>query len=368
MAGSGASTGGGVMSARDILQAAAGNAGGGEYIVPTRAFTVGSLSSSLAEFDITNPANITLSGSIIDATAMPAPVYGVYVHRASNVAYTQTAVSNTEVTVSSIDVSTPSNMAVLDTISVTGSLVCYAAIAMDETNYILFLGDYSRDAVFAIDVSNPSAMFIAGSISNKTALNAASGLSYDAIRQVLYVSGSPILTVLDVSDPANMTIVGSCVLTYSGSQGSCEYDNERQLVYVTGDTTDSFSIVDVSAPTAPILLAGIQDATNLNAAGGVAYDATTKTCYVASRYDRLTAIDVTNPSIPSIISSYVSSAYIDGAYRVKLDTQNKIAYVTSILGDHIAAIDISDPAAMTPISASPNDAVNTDGPRGLFLL
>ena len=71
------------------------------------------------------------------------------------------------------------------------------------------------------------------------------------------------------------------------------YDSARQLAYVTGYSSNSLAVVDVSTPASPALLGGVTDSTYMKYAFGVAYDSARQLAYVIGLFsDSLAVVSI----------------------------------------------------------------------------
>jgi hypothetical protein len=112
--------------------------------------------------------------------------------------------------------------------------------------------------------------------------------------------------------------------------------------YVTASYSNRLTVIDISNPSIPKIVASLHDATNLNfdvdvaAKGNYAYVADQ-----ASGLGRLAVVDVSKPSSPKIAGTATNSTYMNGAYRVRLG--GNFAYVSGVYSASIGAVDVSDP-------------------------
>jgi len=134
------------------------------YVDPTgtKLITISSVNNAVCMFDVTNPASISLLGSVKDATNIPDVTF-LNVDWSNNVAFVLG-----DGYLSSIDISNTSSLSRLDTLydaSFIGTII--ETIAVDAARNVLFVGARSNgDIVKAVDYSTPTALTIAGSITN----------------------------------------------------------------------------------------------------------------------------------------------------------------------------------------------------------
>jgi hypothetical protein len=116
------------------------------------------------------------------------------------------------------------------------------------------------------------------------------------------------LQVIDISDPTNPSIVGSCDTPDSAwgifVSGTC--------AYVTGGVS-GLQVIDISSPTNPSIM-GSYDTPGF--AGGIFVSGTY--AYVAGGVSGLQVIDISSPTNPSIMGSFyrgsAKDVYIQGTY------------------------------------------------------
>ena len=127
-----------------------------------------------------------------------------------------------------------------------------AAAAASVTPYI-FVASYARDQVISIDVST---MFQshnitpASSVSNSTTLDGSVGGFVDTVNDYLWVASrnSDSITVIDISDPTNMSILGS-FNSSSDMNGcyNCYYDSSSDILITVAQIGDTIGFWDVSS-------------------------------------------------------------------------------------------------------------------------
>ena len=158
------------------------------------------------------------------------------------------------------------------------------------------------------------------------------------------------LTILDVSDPANPTFVGSI----QGAGIPNFLSNAfrvfvlGKVAYVTGSVDDALSIFNVSTPSAPVLLGSIQGigAPNfLNGATGVVVVG--DFAYVAAvNDDALSIFNVSDPTAPVLAGSIQGAGapnFLNGARGVAV--VGDFAYVVAAGDDALSIFNVSIPSA-----------------------
>ena len=141
-----------------------------------------------------------------------------------------------------------------------------------------------------------------------------------------YMGVGPRLVVLDVSDPANPTVVGQTAVLPAGVSA----------VYVAGGYAyvpfryADLRVIDVSDPTAPVVVGTVPVwARDVHVADNYAY---------VSGGD-LRVVDVSNPTAPVVVGYYNTPGYAVGVY-----VAGNYAYVVSE-SEGLRVVDVSDPTA-----------------------
>ena len=223
----------------------------------------------------------------------------------------------------------------------------------------------TANSVWVIDVANPVVPVQVGSVTDAVNLAQAHGCFLEG--NILYVcafTGSR-LTAVDVSDPTHPWVRGS--ITDALLNGAHDVWVEYPYAYVTthyggggapgSNTEGSFVVVNVSDPAAMTIVGSVLSYTGVAAAkqgryffcgGGTAGGW------------GLVAYDVSNPAVP------VQVGHLPGVGTYWLQVDGKYAYIAD--GDvHILLVDISNPAAMRLLDTWTGPHVITTGTRNLFV-
>lgn len=167
------------------------------------------------------------------------------------------------------------------------------------------------------------------------------------------------LSIIDVTDPANPVLLsevvnngplGGTLLDGVNSVDIAEIGGE-QIAFVTAGISDSLTIINVTIPTAPVLLAQIAGGVT---SGVTAMDNPTSvtvsgtTAYVAAYNDgSLTIIDVSDPQNPSVEATLIDGVggfdALAGARMVTVS--GTTAYVASDTDDSLTAINVATPGS-----------------------
>ncbi len=148
------------------------------------------------------------------------------------------------------------------------------------------------------------------------------------------------LTIIDISDPTNPVIVAYHTNS-TGLEQAADIFVKGKYAYIAGLARDALSIIDVSNVTNPKKVSEVRDTSRLD---GIAYPYISgKYAYVASYLnDSLSVIDISDPTSASIVGYVTNSTVLEGAVAVKV--QGSYAYVASQNNDSLTIIDVSNPA------------------------
>ena len=205
------------------------------------------------------------------------------------------------------------------------------------------------DSLKIIDISNPTNPTIIGTFTSST--------QFDLVEN-MYLSGKYIygasiiddmLSIIDISDPTKPTFVGSVASLNTDLNDVRDVVVQGRYAYlavrVGSDNAASgshLSVVDVSNPTAPVLLSSTASTTSMWDARGLTVAG--RYAYVASLVgDSLTIYDISNPLSPTLTGSVTSTTTLDGAYYVEV--RGKYAYVSATTDNMVTVVDVSNPAS-----------------------
>jgi hypothetical protein len=172
------------------------------------------------------------------------------------------------------------------------------------------------------------------------------------------------LTVVDVADPANPTVVGSAAV---GSSFSVCVSG--RLAYVTSLNSNRLTVVDVTDPANPAVVGVVMDATNLDGAAFVS---------VSGRYAYVAAYDSDTFTVLDLAGMEAPTAHIGDIAAGSIETTGNIHSANNIIADgglnvgpggikSDGPVAISDllrlaPRAMAPSAATKGDMyIGTDG-------
>ena len=183
--------------------------------------------------------------------------------------------------------------------------------------------------------------------------------------------------VIDVSNPASPTIVatmdnamlpapwtGTNALDHADSVSVAGHD-----VYITSSFSNRLTVVDVSNPLSPAIIASLRDGSAQAPAGTLRFPVDVVVqgthAYVADQIatGRLTVVDVSTPANPQVVGSLANVA-LNGAYRLR--SRGSHVFVTAAGASAVSEVDVSDPAAPLLVS-SVTDTARLNHTTGLDL-
>lgn len=212
--------------------------------------------------DISNLSSMSVLGSYSNSTYMTMPRDVVF-DASTNTTFVAV---NSPGRIFAFDVSTPSSPAyvgLLTTVDLTSALF----IAPDLANKTLYVTTHtgSSSSVASVDITSPSSMSVLDTI-NPSGQDECWSPAIDLTRSVLFVpSNTGPLTVIDVSNPSNMTEIS--YQNIGASNAYAVHDDATSTLYVSWtnniksfDTTDTSALVELDA---------LNDTTNLYFAGAI---------------------------------------------------------------------------------------------------
>jgi hypothetical protein len=113
----------------------------------------------------------------------------------------------------SIDISTPTAIAVSDTLAITGMIYFEGMLVIGN---VLFVAHYIDDSISAIDISDPTNMTLLDTLTDTTNLDAVQHIAaapYNA--DYLYCTGTnkSFITIVDITDTSNLSVVSKKTTT-----------------------------------------------------------------------------------------------------------------------------------------------------------
>lgn len=286
-----------------------------------------------------------------------------------------------------------------------GSVSIMGAERLDIQGKFAYVSGKGADNFVVVDISDPSTPVVIATVAagGGNLLNNPYGIK--AVGDRLYVSSeaSNSLEIFDITDHANITRLGGI----TGLNGANEIAVQGNIVAVVSNIGDNVKTIDVSDPTAPVVLdtystdlnnvnaltiqgdyiytgapgAGsgdlflvldISDPANITLSGSVAladphgFYASGRYVYVANNFSStlLKVVDVSDPTTPVVVGS--ASSTEDAPMGITV--AGNYAYITATNGDSVVVFDISDPTAPTKVGTIINGAggANLDGPHGII--
>jgi hypothetical protein len=287
------------------------------------AYTTAYYAGRLTAIDISNPAHPTIAGSSPFANSL---LNGSTVNIVGGYAYVASKNANGPSGTNSNDNGTGNSLTILDI----GTNPAQPAIVGSVTDAVDLFGAYG------VAVSGNYAYVAAqGCVSGQPCPKSNVGNSF---------------AVVDISSPSTPRIVAkihnqSLPAPWTGSGAlnhACSVAVAGNYAYVTAAYSNRLTVIDISNPLSPTIVASLQDSSQLAfdvdvaVGGGYAYVADQ-----SSGLGRLAVVDVHNPTAPFIAGSVTNSTWLNGAYRVRL--RGNFAYVSASYAGAVSAVDISNP-------------------------
>lgn len=258
----------------------------------------------------------------------------------------------------SVDVSDPASPVVVQSLSV-GQV---KGGVIKDGNYCYVGLTSGSHTIRIVDVSNPASMSIVGSVLATGAYGNGIAKQGNYVYVHVYDAFDAWFDVIDVSTPSAPVQVGTLgptatLYTLTSNEGTSVVVDGGDYCYVAVPTANRIAVIDVSNPSSPSIVATLTDSTNLSDVRGITKDDDfIYACCGAS--DRITVVDVSDPLSPSVHASYQNSIF---STLMRIEKSSDHCFVTDHDGDGVYPIDVSDPGA--PVADT--EVVVLDGPTGL---
>jgi hypothetical protein len=243
--------------------------------------------------------------------------------------------------------------------------------------------DGTGNSLTILDIAtNPASPTLVGSIHDANTLFGAYGIAvsghYAYVASQGCLSGQPCpnhsvgcaFAVIDIANPVSPTIVAALHSTSlpkpwntTGALGHVtSVAVSGNYAYLTAAYQSRLTVIDVSNPLSPKIVASLKDTTNLGFPVDVALAGQYAYVVDQSSPGRLTVLDVSNPANPQVVAALGGSA-LNGAYRIRL--RGDFAYVSASTAADVAVVDVSNPlspriAATVPDKARLNRTTGID--------
>jgi hypothetical protein len=322
------------------------------------------LSASPSASAATSPV---LAGAVSDSSALAGATSvatsGKYAYTTAYSAGTLTAIDISDPAHPFVSGASPSATSLLNasTVNIAGG---YAFVASKNRN----AGTNSNDdgtgnSLTILDIStDPARPAIVGAVTDPISLFGAYGVAvsgnYAYVAAQGCLGGQPCpnpnvgnaFDVIDISSRPSPRIVAtidnsSLPAPWSGSDAllhACSVAVSGNDAFVTAPYSNRLTVIDISNPVSPRIVASLQDPSQLDfdvdvaVGNGYAYVADQ-----ASGLGRLAVVDVRDPTNPQVVGSVTDTTLLDGAYRVRV--RGNFAYVAAVYASALAVVDVSDP-------------------------
>lgn len=241
----------------------------------------------------------------------------------NNVAY---ICSKTDYQIVAVDVSDPSAMTLLSTLADPGNSFGNAfGLALDEKRGHLWVTGYSSERLTCVDISNPSSMSVVGATS-QTGMAGPWSVALDLKSKYAFVANaaSGNIVSFNIASPETWGSTFPVNDSFNSSTMSDPYslniDVGRKLLFVTGNI-NRIAIIDISDPNNMSELGSFvgPDYTNQFSSVQISlYDPVTYMWYVPSNAgDMITAVDTTAPASMTVASSIgPDTTYLNGVRAI----------------------------------------------------
>jgi len=242
----------------------------------------------------------------------------------------------------SLDVFNPAAMSVLQALTdpILGRLTGCEGIAI-RGNYC-HVGGYTSDRFTVVDKTDPSNMSIVASLQDAELLDGACTIDNFGDYDFVGAYNKHRLTVVRVNDPLNPVIVGNNFQDVVNLRNPTYVKCSRsgQYLFVTARGSDKFVTMSISNPLDISIAGSCPCGLRIS---GMCLSADEKLAYVAdSQGNSLIVVDIEVPTAPSVLGT--TAAVIPWALVPACVSGTRFILVTSYNGDEVAVVDAYDPA------------------------
>lgn len=286
----------------------------------------GAVSSIITSIDIT-----TVGGATVVDTIDVGGTQGfrdMDIHPSGNYIF---VTSNSSDTLFIINVSDPTNMTLEGSITDATDLDSAGGLCVDPAGDYVYVACFQgENRLTVVDITTIGTPSIAGSVTDASDLDMGSGSAYlpsvSADGDYVYLGTDSGFTIIDVSTPGTPAI--EATLNTMGDLGTGECETNGTLVYVVGGVGgDTLYVIDASTPAAPTIEAEVSIPFNADC---VAMSDNGSYLYVGSDHDNLAVFSITNADAPTFMYDTQNDAHdivTTGDYVFLMSNNNDIVVV-----------------------------------------
>jgi hypothetical protein len=328
------------------------------------AYVAASVSDMLTAIDISPPSSMTISDAYYDATVFN-NIAAVATDPTRGLAFTQNYTTGSGY-LASVDISDPTNLSILDSIS---GQQRAEAVAVDAVNEVVFNVDVvpftspRRYELQSWDYSNPSSLTLLDTLSIFN--DPGSNMVVDAVNELLFVNsnsgGSSYINVIGISNASNLTWLARLgPLTYDSYEMAV--DPTSSVLYVARRTSGSPSFgvltsIDYSTPTSPSILQQYNGpSSSYYNAHGIGLDLVNDVVFLAVWRSvggvfsyGLASVDVSNPSSMSELDNVTTTDLTNRENYLAYNDQDGTVYITNDSTYTVVSFDVSNPSSLSQL-------------------
>lgn len=206
--------------------------------------------------------------------------------------------------------------------------------------------------VYSVNITTPASAAIISSASYQGRLTGASGLAAEGNYAYVASSSLGILSIYDISNKSNIVRVNT--VTDATRYRARDMVASGGYLYMAGAST--FTILNLSNPTAPTLSAYLNNATNFATSRRIRLEGNTAFVLAAGR---LTAVNITSKTSPVVLGTVTHASFNDPR---DLFISGGRAYIAQYGSDSLTIVNISNPSSMSVLGTYAN-STTMDMPR-----
>jgi len=236
-----------------------------------------------------------------------------------------------------------------------------------------YVTSQDNDSFTILDVSNPTNIIPVGNYTSSTYLNGAEHIR--VVGKYAYVNAyyNSRFSIFDISNPTKPTLAGSITDdNYGGNatkiDGTEQFYISGKYAYIIGSTDSGMSIIDISDPANMIEVGSINDTPASAFSTPIALMVQGDFAYITSYFEGLAIINISDPTNPTHVGSIFDdeTTELNGGWNVYVS--GPYAYVAGAIDNGVSIINISDPTNPIEIGHINNsDTGHLESPRDIYI-
>ena len=242
-----------------------------------------------------------------------------------------------------VNVADIDNLSLGNTVTDSGLSIGYAG-SVDSTRDLGFFGNILSDEITCVDFSDISNVNIADSLVDSDKFDFTRGVAADPTTEIVYVSGNTpnSFNAVDYSDPPNLSITSSLSTASGGDLIVLDTSRDTAFLKMGG----SLVSINIANPASMSVRTTLASSGNMATAGGLAID-TTNDLVFTGHYsnDKVAVINTSNVASLSVISSLSDSTNLNQPTVLATDPSKELLVCLCL--DSLSVVDYSNTSSMS---------------------